>query len=86
MKIILKITLTDAVSGSKIMSIMTIKKAIMSELKRRGWSHYRLVKELEGKMPPRTVYSFLAGVQDLTTERASIILKKLGLQIKRPKK
>lgn len=78
--------MTDAISGSNIMSIMTIKKAIMSELKRRGWSRYRLVKELEGKMPPRTVYSFLAGVQDLTTERASIILKVLGLKITRSKK
>lgn len=75
--------MTDAVSGSRIMSIMTIKKAIMSELKRRGWSHYKLVKELEGKMPARTVYSFLAGEQDLTSERASIILKELGLKITR---
>ena len=83
MKIILKKSLTRAVSGSRIMSVMTIKKAIMSELKRRGWSHYRLVKELEGKMPARTVYSFLAGDQDLTTERASIILKQLELKITR---
>ena len=62
---------------------MTIKKAIKIELKRRGWSHYRLVKELEGKMPARTVYSFLSGEQDLTSERASIILKALGLKITR---
>ena len=78
--------MTDAVSGSKIMGIMTIKKTIMSELKRRGWSRYRLVKELEGKMPARTVYSFLSGEQDLTSERASIILKVLGLKITRSKK
>jgi hypothetical protein len=75
-------SLTGAECGSK-MEGMTIKQAIQKELKRRGWSRYRLVKELEGKMPPRTVYSFLAGVQDLTTERASIILKELGLKIKR---
>ena len=62
---------------------MTIKKAIQNELKRRNWTRYRLVKELEGKMPARTVYGFLAGDQDLTTERASIILKALGLKIKR---
>ena len=74
--------LTNAVFSS-IVRIMTIKKAIQNELKRRNWTRYRLVKELEGKMPARTVYGFLAGDQDLTTERASIILKALGLKIKR---
>lgn len=74
--------MTDAISSS-IVWAMTIKNAIKNELKRRGWSHYRLVKELEGKMPARTVYAFLAGEQDLTTEKASIILKALGLKIKR---
>lgn len=74
--------LTNAVFSS-IVWIMTIKKAIQNELKRRNWTRYRLVKELEGKMPARTVYGFLAGDQDLTTERASIILKALGLKIKR---
>ena len=68
---------------SSILQSMTIKLAIQKELKRRGWSNYRLVKELEGKMPARTIYGFLAGEQDLTTERASIILKALGLKIKR---
>lgn len=74
--------LTNA-AFSSIVWIMTIKKAIQNELKRRNWTRYRLVKELEGKMPARTVYGFLAGDQDLTTERASIILKALGLKIKR---
>ena len=62
---------------------MTIKSAIKTELKRRGWSRYRLVKELEGKMPPRTVYSYLAGERDLSSERASVLLEALGLKIKR---
>jgi len=74
--------LTNAVSSSTVW-VMTIKNAIKNELKRRGWTRYRLVKELEGKMPARTIYAFLAGEQDLTTERASIILKALGLKIKR---
>lgn len=74
--------MTNAVFSS-IVWIMTIKKAIQNELKRRNWTRYRLVKKLEGKMPARTVYGFLAGDQDLTTERASIILKALGLKIKR---
>lgn len=62
---------------------MTIKKAIEDELKRRGWSRYRLTKELEGKMPARTVYAYLSGERDLSSERVSIILKALGLKIRR---
>lgn len=61
---------------------MTIKNAIEDELKRRGWSHYRLVKELDGKLVDRTVYAYLSGERDLSSERASIILETLGLKIK----
>ncbi len=63
--------------------IMTIKKAIEDELKRRGWSRYRLTKELEGKMPARTVYAYLSGERDLSSERVSKILKALDLKIRR---
>lgn len=62
---------------------MTIKKAIEDELKRRGWSRYRLTKELEGKLPARTVYAYLSGEQDLSSKRVSIILNALGLKIRR---
>lgn len=62
---------------------MTIRKAIMAELKRRRWSHYQLVKELAGQIPARTVYAYLSGERDLASERASMILKTLGLKIRR---
>lgn len=65
---------------------MTIKQAIEKELVRRKWSRYRLVKELEQRIPARTVYAYLAGKRDLTSERASVILEALGLKIKRAKK
>ena len=65
---------------------MTIRKAIHKELHRRGWSYYRLAKELEGKMPARTIYAYLGGECDLVSERVSIILQALGLQIKRKSK
>jgi hypothetical protein len=61
---------------------MTIKEEIQKELRRRGWSHYRLVKEVEGKVPPRTVYAYLSGERDLSSERVSIILQALGLKIR----
>lgn len=65
---------------------MTIRETIKQELKRRGWSYYRLAKELKGKMPARTVYAYLAGDCDLVSERVSIILGSLELTIKRKSK
>ena len=63
-----------------------IRKAILNELKRRGWSRYRLVQALEGKMPPSTVYQYLSGYRDLNSQRASLILKALGFKLTPPKK
>jgi hypothetical protein len=66
-----------------------IKKAILTEMKRRGWTCYRLSKELEGKLPQRTVYAYLSDKEgsvnkrDISAERVSVILKALGLKIKR---
>ena len=65
---------------------MTIKQAIEDELARRGWSRYRLAKKLEGELPARTVYAYLSGERDLSSERASIILKALELKVRRSKK
>lgn len=60
---------------------MTIRETIQKELLRRGWSHYRLAKELEGKMPDRTVYAYLGDECDLVSDRVSIILEALGLTV-----
>ena len=60
---------------------MTIRQVIQIELQRRGWSHYRLAKEMEGRMPARTVYAYLSGECDLVSERVSIILKVLELEL-----
>jgi len=65
---------------------MTIRRIIQNELKRRGWSHYRLVKELRGMVPATTIYEYLAGKTDLGSERVSIILRALRLTIKRKSK
>ncbi|MFC1738567.1 hypothetical protein ACFL1G_05910 [Planctomycetota bacterium] len=58
-------------------------------MKRRGWTCYRLSKELEGKLPQRTVYAYLSDKEgslnkrDISAERVSVILKVLGLKIMR---
>ncbi|MHC4165591.1 MAG: hypothetical protein ACYSWQ_01385 [Planctomycetota bacterium] len=60
---------------------MTIRQIILKDLKRRGWSRYRLVKELDGAIPMSTIYDYLGGETDLGSDRVSIILQALGLRI-----
>ena len=60
---------------------MTIRQTILKELKRCGWSRYRLVKELDGAIPMSTIYDYLSGETDLGSDRVSIILQALGLRI-----
>ena len=64
---------------------MTIREAIQAELKKRGWSLYRFAKELEGKMPARTVYAFLGNECDLVSDRVSMMLEALEMTIKTEK-
>lgn len=85
----IKKCLISVILCSIICRMDMIKKAIKEELKRRGWSTYRLVKELKGKIPDRTVYSYLSddednvNTRDISAPRAGIILQALGLKIKR---
>lgn len=62
---------------------MTIRQTIIEELNGRGWSRYRLVKELDGTIPMSTIYDYLGGETDLGSDRVSIILQALDLQITR---
>jgi plasmid maintenance system antidote protein VapI len=61
-------------------------------MKKSGLTTYRLCKMLEGKVPKRTIYDFLSGKTDTTTEVACILMEALGLKIttnkkgKRPRK
>ena len=59
---------------------LMIRKTILEELERKGWSRYRLVQSLQGKMPPSTVYQYLSGQTDLNSRRVSMILDALGMK------
>ncbi len=87
MKIVSKKYLTLAELCNIIVNMDMIREAIKLELKRRRWTYYQLSKELKGKLPQRTIYSYLSdkgkSKRDISAERASIILKELGLKIKR---
>jgi len=57
-----------------------IREAIRNELKRRGWSAYRLAKE--AGLPKRTVQAYLAGTFDTSSERAARMLQVLGIELR----
>jgi plasmid maintenance system antidote protein VapI len=70
-----------------------IREIIRREMQKSGLTTYRLCKMVEGRVPRRTVYDFLSGRTDTTTEVAWTLMQALGLQIrhstkrgKRPRK
>jgi len=58
-----------------------VRKIIRKHMQKSCLTTYRLCKMVEGKVPRRTVYDFLSGRTDTTTEVAWILLQALGLQI-----
>lgn len=65
------------------------RQSILEEMKRCGWSAYRLVQSLKGKrpggkdVPTSTVYQFLAGRSDIRSADLGLIFNALGLELKR---
>lgn len=68
-----------------------LRDAVLKELERRKWTHYRLVQELKGKradgkdIPPGTVYQFLRGDTAINIRDLGIIFDVLGLEFRRKK-
>lgn len=66
-----------------------LRDAVLDELDRRGWSHYRLVQELKGKrhkgkdVPAVTVYEFLRGETAINSTDLGLIFDVLGLSVGR---
>jgi len=58
-----------------------IRDIILKQMQTSGLTIYRISKMVEGKVPQRTVYDFLSGKTDASTEVASAILDALGLKI-----
>ena len=55
------------------------REAIIRELKRRGWSSYRLGQE--SGVPIRTVQRYTSGGCDLRGESVALMCKALGLRL-----
>ena len=56
------------------------RETVLREMKRRGWSSYRLGKE--SGVPIRTVQSYTSGSCDLMAERVAKLCVTLGLQLR----
>ena len=59
-----------------------IRDAILERMEKLNLTTYQLWKLVEGKVPQRTVYSFISGEKDAGTETASIIMSAIGLKVK----
>lgn len=58
-----------------------IRDSILKQMLELGLTIYQVSKMVEGKIPQRTVYTFLTGDKDMGTETASIIIEALGLVV-----
>ena len=58
-----------------------IRDTILKRMNELGITTYRLSKMVEGKVPQRTVYAFIKGEFDASTEVASALMDALGLTI-----
>jgi hypothetical protein len=69
-----------------------LRKAVLAEMNRRGWSTYRLIQELKGKrhgrkdVPAATVYEFLRGETTINSDDLGLIFDALGLEAKKRSK
>lgn len=69
-----------------------LRQVVRDELKRRGWTVYRLVKELGGRVPPVTVYEFLreetekGKPRDINSQALGFIFDVFGWELPPPAK
>lgn len=57
----------------------SFRNPIQTELRRRGWSRYRLAKQ--SGLPMRSVMAYLAGERDMAGERVAVLGAVLGLKL-----
>jgi hypothetical protein len=74
--------LTTKGKATKVKSRM--RDVIVKAMEARGFTAYRLAKEVDGKVTAPAVYDFVAGRSDMMTRFAVHLLDAVGLEI-RPK-
>jgi hypothetical protein len=58
----------------------SFRSIIKREMKRQDLSGYALAKQVDGRIPARTVYAYLAGT-DLRGETVAVLADALGLEL-----
>lgn len=58
-----------------------IRDLILLKMQKSGLTVYQVSLMVKGKIPQRTVYAFLKGEKDTTTETAEIIMNALGIVV-----
>ncbi len=66
--------------------MVRIRDAILEEMLKSNLTIYQVSNMVRPKIPQRTVYAFLTGEKDAGTETASVIMKALGLTVRRERK
>ena len=59
----------------------TVRQIVCERMKRLDLGPYDVAKMVTGKMTPQTVYNFVNGRGEMTTERLGHVLAALGLEI-----
>jgi len=62
-------------------SMLDLRQAILKQLEKSGLTINQLAKQVEGKIPRRTVYAYLRGEEDSLSKTVSILLEAVGLTI-----
>ena len=62
---------------------MDYREQVLAELKRRGWSVYRLAVELDGQVAKTTIYAWCRGETRLSDDRLAAVFEVLGFRVKR---
>jgi hypothetical protein len=62
----------------------SVRTIVRRQMKAKGWTSYRLAKELRGKVPTQTVYNFVKNGRAINSKSLDAVLVALGLEV-RPK-
>jgi hypothetical protein len=60
---------------------MDIRKVIQKRLGELGWSTYRLVEAVKGKVPASSIYGFIAAKHSLNSDHLGHVFDVLGLTL-----
>jgi len=63
-----------------------IREKILEQMRQQGLTIHAVAKLVEGRVPRRSVYTYLSAGKDTSSDRAAIIMKAVGLTVTRVKK